>query len=542
MLKLKLDRIKIIFVVALALIVPLLVLGVTKLDGNYYWQKKYIAMQFNFLETKIDYLIQNSTLFGNSSPSDLRAIPSGNGAQSVPVLVYHGVIEASAWTPDDVNIREDDFRRQMILLKSLGYETVSLDDFLAFIRGEKTLPEKSFLLTFDDARKDSYYPVDPILKALGYHAVMFDITGRSFNQDLYSNTFHLNEDELKKMVESGRWEIESHTKNGHGYERIDAQGNQGYFLSNKIWLKYEGRLETEDEYRKRIEDDLTQSKTDIEKNLGTRVEAFAYPFGDFGTSSVNFPQSQSIILPLVQKIFPYSFYQARESEFIGNYPNGQYLIKRLGVDSKMSPENLATALMNSEDKVAPSFEDKFINDRGWMEGWGKREFKNGLMLTGPTNSEDSSLTFLNGSYLWKDYVFESEVQLVKGKAFAMIARFQDGNDYASCDFAEDELSIDEHINGNDSTLVQIPFSSEIFAIDKKAGISANSQNISCLVDGKAVLSANVDPKLAQGGIGFKTWDNQLFNSELLVKQVSVDDISIADKASFRGAIANAQKP
>jgi peptidoglycan/xylan/chitin deacetylase (PgdA/CDA1 family) len=40
------------------------------------------------------------------------------------------------------------------------------------MKGEKILPKKSFLLTFDDGRKDSFYPVDPVLKKLNYNAVI----------------------------------------------------------------------------------------------------------------------------------------------------------------------------------------------------------------------------------------------------------------------------------------------------------------------------------------------------------------------------------
>ena len=541
MIEVKIRRIKIIFLITLALILPLLVFGVMNLDGDYYWQKKYLSMQWLFLKTKIEYLVQNSQLLANGSQNNLKPMEAGKLARSVPVLLYHGVIEDPDWTPDDVNIRLDDFKKQMTLLKSLGYETVSLDDFLAFLRGEKNLPAKSFLLTFDDGRKDSYYPVDPILKALGYRAVMFVITGRSLDQDKRANTFHLDEVELKKMAQSGRWEIGSHTENGHDFERIDAQGSQGHFLSNKLWLKYEGRSETEEEYRRRIEKDLAGSKSDIEKKLGTPVKAFAYPFGDFGTGSVNFPASRYVVPPLVQKIFPYSFYQARESDYIGNYPGNQFLLKRLTVNSQIAPDKLATNLLNSQDKTISLFEDKFQNDKGWIEGWGKRQFKDGLMLTGPTNSEDSSLTFLNGSYLWKNYSFDSEIQLIKGNAFGLLARYQDGNNYASCDFSENELSIDEHREGIDYTLAQIPLSSQIFFSRTNVGVSVNEQGISCLVNGKTVLAASLDSKLSRGGIGFKTWDSKLFNSELLVKKVNVSNLSIFDGASFRGTIGQNQE-
>ena len=67
------------------------------------------------------------------------------------------------------------------------------------MKGEKNLPEKSFLLTFDDGRKDSYYPVDPILKALDYRAIMFVISGRSLGDEKEVSPFYLSSSELKRM-------------------------------------------------------------------------------------------------------------------------------------------------------------------------------------------------------------------------------------------------------------------------------------------------------------------------------------------------------
>lgn len=119
-------------------------------------------------------------------------------AKSVPVLVYHGLIAK----PDKVSTSLEEFKDDMFALKTAGYQTVRLADFQAYIQGKKTLPDKSFLLTFDDARKDSYYPADPILKELHYSAVMFVITD---TLDSKTNRFHLTKSELIKMKNSGRW-------------------------------------------------------------------------------------------------------------------------------------------------------------------------------------------------------------------------------------------------------------------------------------------------------------------------------------------------
>lgn len=540
MLEISIKRIKFFFLALVAILIISLTAGVIHLDGSYYWQGKYLAMQWIFLSTRVEYLSESHLgLYKNEglSMEKLTEAETAGSARAIPVLLYHGVIEDPAWVPDDVNIRFSDFKKDMILLKSLGYETVSIDDFLAYTRGEKALPAKSFLLTFDDGRKDSYYPVDPILKALGYRATMFVISGRSLDQSKEENTFHLNEIELQKMVNSGRWDIESHGKDDHDLEKIDAQGDQGHFLSNKIWLKYEGRIENDEEFKKRIEDDLSQSKKDIEEKLGVKVQAFAYPFGDYGTSSVNYPESKNIILSMTENIFPYSFYQVRNSDFIGNYPENSHLLKRFPVTSEIKPVDLANVLINSLDKQNITYEDKFTSDKGWIEGWGSRQFQDGLMLTGPTNSEDSSLTFLDGTYLWKDYTFKGKVKLVKGKSFAFLARYKDGDDYISCDYGAEEISINIHQNGEETRLTDVPISSQIFTNEIEAGISVKDQNVSCLLNNSPVVSAQLSQNFSNGGIGLKTWDNELHNSEIIVKDVIVQDIVAVNAGSFRGIIS-----
>ena len=79
-------------------------------------------------------------------------IPVSEGnARSIPVLLYHGIIigdsNSTIKSPDGINIPLNEFEEQMFALKKAGYQTVSMEDFQAFMRGEKQLPEKSFLLT-----------------------------------------------------------------------------------------------------------------------------------------------------------------------------------------------------------------------------------------------------------------------------------------------------------------------------------------------------------------------------------------------------------
>lgn len=522
-----LNKIKLSFLAIVVGLIIMLTGGIYLLKGNYYLSKNYILMEF---ETwKLGQEFQNDLSLGFfpslsffGQKDDMEQIRSGN-AQSVPVLLYHGVIDDPNWQPDGVNVSIDDFKKQMFALKQAGFKTISLSDFQAFINGQKKLPEKSVLITFNDGRSDSYYNGDPVLNALGMRAVMFVITGRSMEKNNNTSKFHLNQVELQKMIESGRWELGSHTQNGHDWEKIDSTGNKGHFLTDKLWLENLGRQETNEEFTKRITTDLVGSKEDLENKLGVNVIGFAYPFGDWGNSSANFPASKDILAQIVNNLFPLTFRQVAESEYPGNYPGSSFrMIKRIGISSEISSSRLISLLAGAEEKSL-LYEDTFFKDNGWLDGWGKSKLEHGLLLTEATADENSSLTFLDGTALWKDYRSQADVELVTGNSFSVVARYNNGNNYASCDFSNSHISLTQRIQGNE---IIISESDKVFPINggqsMNVGVGVHGSQISCYLNGEEIVSGNLSPSLDHGGIGFKTWNANVNNSSLLVKKVKVE--------------------
>jgi len=524
-----LKMIKVLLVIAVLAVVLSTIGGITLLKDNYYSKTRFFVMQWDYVKTKIafagyDYGSLSNWILNRKVQPASKIIPAEK-TKFIPVLLYHGVIENPDWKNDGVNISLSDFRTQMFALKTEGYQTITLTEFLGFMKGEKDLPEKSILISFDDGRKDSYYVADPIFRALDFNAVMFVITGRSIGEANKKSVFHLTEDELHKMIESGRWEAGSHTQNGHNLVKIDGNGTQGHFLTDKLWVDSAGRLETEEEYAQRIKNDLLASKKDLENNLGVRALGFAYPFGDYGDSSQNFPGSKNILINEVNSIFPLSFRQAGESEFPGNYPGADFrLIKRLNVSSDMSKDQLLFLVNDDHEKTLP-YKDTFSENRGWLTGWGNFELKNGLLLTRASASEDSSLTFLNGTYTWTNYEMNATARLIQGNAFAAVVRYTNGNNYASCDFSTGGVSLSQRVNGIETTLSESPESLQIIPNkDIAVKISVTGNNAVCYIEGREAASGFLSPILEHGGIGFKTWDNTINNSSLLISNLMVNPL------------------
>ena len=83
----------------------------------------------------------------------------------MPVLLYHGIVKQA----DGTNVTWQNFIDQMEALKRAGYQTINTEQLLGFLKGEDIHIEKPIMITFDDARKDSYYYSDFVLKELVQH-------------------------------------------------------------------------------------------------------------------------------------------------------------------------------------------------------------------------------------------------------------------------------------------------------------------------------------------------------------------------------------
>lgn len=84
----------------------------------------------------------------------------------VSVLGYHDFSETLPETA--MRIRTAKFRQQMEALRQLGLTVISLDDFIAWKKGDKQIPPKSVLITLDDGWKSVYTDAFPILKEYKY--------------------------------------------------------------------------------------------------------------------------------------------------------------------------------------------------------------------------------------------------------------------------------------------------------------------------------------------------------------------------------------
>lgn len=141
------------------------------------------------------------SLGGNKSPAGTGLVAK----KPVPILMYHYIRDNVDQAADPIgyglSVPPSEFKAQLDYLQKAGYTTIHLTDLLT-----GNYPEKSIILTFDDGYADFLSQAWPILKAHGFTATIFVISGR------LNNPAHLSANDVVYLANQGV-EIGSHTIN-----------------------------------------------------------------------------------------------------------------------------------------------------------------------------------------------------------------------------------------------------------------------------------------------------------------------------------------
>ncbi len=175
--------------------------------------------------------------------------PAIDTSAQVVVLCYHR-LEGKAG--GGLSIEPAAFEKQMEAIKEAGIAVISMQDFLAWRRGEKNIAPKSVLITIDDGYVSGFDVGVPILKKYGFPATFFIYTNY-LNNGGKSLTWA----QLTKLRDDG-FEIGCHT-----VSHLDLRHKPKTAADYDAWLK----------------DELERSKKILEDHLGIRCATFAYPFG-----------------------------------------------------------------------------------------------------------------------------------------------------------------------------------------------------------------------------------------------------------------------
>ncbi|MBE3588687.1 MAG: polysaccharide deacetylase family protein [Thermoanaerobacteraceae bacterium] len=201
------------------------------------------------------------------------------------VLLYHHIDQA----PDRAfTITPRLFQEHLDAFLEHGYHVISTEKLAGFLEGKTPLPEKAVVITFDDGYRSFYRYAYPELKSRKMPATCFMITARVGKKE--GGLEYLTWPEMREMQENGI-SFFVHTDHSHYIAPTTPEGNPKPVLANRIWLRRENRLETEEEYRKRVISDLAAARELLEEKLHQSVEQIAWPYGVYNKPLVEIAQS-----------------------------------------------------------------------------------------------------------------------------------------------------------------------------------------------------------------------------------------------------------
>jgi peptidoglycan/xylan/chitin deacetylase (PgdA/CDA1 family) len=185
--------------------------------------------------------------------------PRTANPRPIPILMYHQIETAP---PRDAPFRSlyvspAAFRRQMALLKLLGYRGLSMSALAPYLRGEQH--GKVVGLTFDDGYLNNLTNALPVLKAHGFSSTCYAVSRHlgmtnQWDHSLGVRTAPLMDaSHLRQWIEGGQ-EVGAHTMHHARLSQLDAPAAAA---------------------------EIFTCKSELERETGAGVRHFCYPYGDF---------------------------------------------------------------------------------------------------------------------------------------------------------------------------------------------------------------------------------------------------------------------
>ena len=208
--------------------------------------KGWRIAEFNRMTT----LIPGQELIIPLSPFNKGGLKA-EGYQTVPILVYHNFSKKRS---DKTAVGQDDFEAQMKYLKQNGYHVVSIDQLFDFIDYKEQLPEKSIVITFDDAWRSIFDVALPILIKYGFTSTFFIYT------DFIGGGKAMTWKQIETLSKIG-FDIQCQTKTHRN-------------------LAVPNKNESFKEYFESIEMEISYPKNLFKKKLNIDCKFLAYPYGE----------------------------------------------------------------------------------------------------------------------------------------------------------------------------------------------------------------------------------------------------------------------
>lgn len=206
--------------------------------------------------------------------------------QILPVIMYHHISkDRNQWNDYVVSLEE--FESDLNYLASHGWHSIGVRELLAWYGGTFEMPEKPFMITFDDGFESTLAYAEPLLEEYGFCGVMAVIGSACEKFSEYEEHdpefSNLSWKEAAEMAKRGVIEIQCHTWDMHvSWPRCGCRKKRG---------------ESVEAYRTALKADLERFVRESCEHGVDLVPAIAYPFGAFSeeTGSIVYEEGFQVV-------------------------------------------------------------------------------------------------------------------------------------------------------------------------------------------------------------------------------------------------------
>ncbi|MGF6600641.1 peptidoglycan/xylan/chitin deacetylase (PgdA/CDA1 family) [Paraburkholderia sp. GAS448] len=218
----------------------------------------------------------------SSAPTD--------GSPTFAVVAFHDVVDARR-DLDDEAVTAERLVSFFDWLRGNGWTVISLGDLARARHGEKALPARAVLITFDDGYRSLYTRVYPLALAYGYPIVatlvsdwMAPPAGSMVNYGdrMVPRERFITWDQAREMQRSGLVEFALHTQSLHDEVVGNPQGNTMPATVTRRYSAGSG-YQSEADFATGLRTDLEAGSATLRRELGRAPRALAWPYGRYNS-------------------------------------------------------------------------------------------------------------------------------------------------------------------------------------------------------------------------------------------------------------------
>ncbi|MFI0960957.1 polysaccharide deacetylase family protein [Streptomyces sp. NPDC021080] len=430
------------------------------------------------------------------------------------VLTFHDVNEKST---SPYAITPEAFDAHLTALEKAGYRTLSAKQFTTYMNGGPT-PRRSVLLTFDDGTDGLWKYADRILAKHKMRGTIFLITGSMDKHRPYYLTWR----EIERMHNSGRWDFQSHTRAMHSVKPVDATGNTGAPLVNRLWLQDEGRRENPAEYRARVLHDLAGSVKDIAGHGMPAPTMFAVPFSD-GPGQQDADSQDSLARHLLKEMFPLVMTDHSSVPLTASRRSASAgLVQRVEVFARTTPDEMLAGVRQNV-QVSPDVRDPLDE----TENWGGRQTRTSFDVflgRAPKSAQTPR-------YAKADYRPNSSVDWTDYSATALIGSLGNGTNQAALGVRSNSKEpMTVVVTRNRATLLANGYKVASRPLDPRSDhtvtVEVGRDTTTASIDGRVRLSheSNQPADQLSGGVTIRSGINKAGNRWPVFKSLDISPL------------------